>query len=80
MSDNVFIFDDIFIFSVHQDVVVRGLDCGAKVGEWLSRFLKQPGYRLLYLSPSVEKRAIRNATVKYAAWTSHVDSDDKVNQ
>lgn len=63
---------------VHDNVKALGLDCGAKAGEWLSRFLKQPGYRLLYLSPSVEKRAIRNGTVKYAAWTSHVDLDNKM--
>lgn len=65
-------------FSVHGGTEVVGLDCGDEAGAWLDQFLQKPGHHLLFASPSVDKRSIQNGTVKYKAWTAHVDSSDKV--
>lgn len=38
---------------------VEAVDCGDKVGEWFSRFLKKDGIRLVYSAPNMEKRKVQ---------------------
>jgi len=65
-------------FSVHDGVPVVGLDCGDEAGAWLDEFLQKPGHRLIFAAPSVERRSFQNGTVKYKAWTAHIDPSAKV--
>lgn len=64
--------------SVHDGVPVVGLDCGDEAGAWLDEFLQKPGHRLIFAAPSVERRSFQNGTVKYKAWTAHIDPSAKM--
>nr|KAG5704223.1 hypothetical protein BaRGS_012511 [Batillaria attramentaria] len=44
---------------------LAGLDCGAEAANWLSKYLEEPGLRLLYSAPGLPRQDI---TQKKAPW------------
>ncbi|XP_013416781.1 mitochondrial amidoxime reducing component 2-like [Lingula anatina] len=44
---------------IMRDMRCTGLDCGQKAADWMNRYLKKDGMRLVYCHPSLSKREMR---------------------